>query len=349
MTITTNNFLNIKTEPKLKVEYTNEYTMINIEGVFNNEERQNYSTIDPKTEDFFADRPVIENYKDFYGLRSINFLVDYLIITDDNTIRFYLNKNIDTLSKLIKTEYAFTDTLTNKIFAEFNDSKFASSRNKHGVTISYKFPAEIYNNVDRLYLKMKIKIYNTDTLYSEAKRIVDWYENPYHKTLENIGFFSHSQTKTSTSLSKCVVDIDTTLPIEHIQNCYSEIIGDKYAYTDSKSYIYEDTGIFFVNVEPLLMFINCNVFVRYRIYFLSPEESDYKVTHKKFLHNNQNISNGIIGLFYVVLEDGTYKNTIFRVNQDNDFITDPLEISKRVIRIGLDFTFKEDRDKFKEV
>ena len=257
--------------------------MINIEGVFNNEERQNYSTIDPKTEDFFADRPVIENYKEFYGLRSINFLVDYLIITDDNTIRFYLNKNIDTLSKLIKTEYAFTDTITNKIFAEFNDSKFASSRNKHGVTISYKFPAEIYNNVDRLYLKMKIKIYNTDTLYSEAKRIVDWYENPYHKTLENIGFFSHSQTKTSTSLSKCVVDIDTTLPIEHIQNCYPEIIGGKYAYTDSKSYIYRDTGIFFVNVEPLLMFIDCNVFVRYRIYFLSPKESDYKVTHKKFL------------------------------------------------------------------
>lgn len=314
--------------PKINIDYNeDESVTLNLTGVFEEKAKLDQGMVRYKT--LSKGNTLVEK----------NFPIENVCIYGDGRLHFDLIWKGS--SKLIKIKYKIIDLANNTVVLDAYDFKFFNL--SKGIDTIYSYlPEEIYKKINTYAISIEANVCSTKTsLYSKAKNIVDWFENPYADVVANLGFFnSTKKADVDTTWSNVIINMDQTIDslvlyeimsfptLELRRDVFVYFADDCYTITDEN----EEEYSFRIAAEPRLKFIGDNVYASYVIHFSLPscilKEKAAEIFFKRI---NQEFP------ISVVYEDHTV-DTTGRVVYDKEsnwymIQLDPVELTSRVAKI----------------
>lgn len=314
--------------PKVKIDYNeDESVTLSLTGVF--EEKA-------KFDQYLIPYKVLSKG---YTLVEKNFPIKDVCIYCDGRISFDLVWKGST--KLIKLKYKIIDLANNTVVLDAYDFKFFDYSKGIDTIYLYSLPEEVYKKINTYAISIEAKVCSTkNSLYSKAKNIVDWFENPYSDAVANLGFFNNTKkADVDTEWSNVIIDMDQSidsLPLYDIVTFPTlELRRNVFVYFADDCYtITEDEYTFRIAAEPRLKFVGDKVYASYIIHFSLPScILKEKAAEIFFTKINQEFP------ISVVYEDEDHTvDTTGRLVYDKEsnwymIQIDPVELTSRVVKI----------------
>lgn len=315
--------------PKINIDYNeDESATLSLTGVFEEKAKYDQYLIPYKT------------LNNEHTLVERNFPIKDVCIYKNGRISFDLVWKGS--SKLIKIKYKIVDLANNTVVLETYDFKFFDRSNGIDTISLYLLSEEVYKKINTCTITIEARVCSTKTsLYSKAKNIVDWFENPYSDAVANLGFFNNTRkADIDTAWSNVIIDMDQPIDFLPLYNIVTfptlELRRNVFVYlADDYTIIDDDEEYSFrIVAEPRLRFIGDNVYASYAIHFSLPGILKEKATEIFFNKINQPIPVSI-----VYEEDHTVDTTgkLVYDKESNWYMVqiDPVEITSRVTKILL--------------
>lgn len=313
--------------PKVNIDYNeDESVTLSLTGVFEEKAKLDQGMVRYKT--LSKGNTLVEK----------NFPIENVCIYGDGRMHFDLIWKGS--SKLIKIKYKIIDLANNIVVLDAYDFKFFD-RSKGIDTVYSYLPEEVYKKINTYAISIEANVCSTKTsLYSKAKNIVDWFENPYADAVANLGFFNTTKkANVDTEWSNVIFDMDQSidsLPLYDIVTFPTlELRRNVFVYFADDCYtITEEEYSFRIVAEPRLKFVGDKVYASYVIHFSLPScILKEKAAEIFFTKINQEFP------ISVVYEDEDHTvDTTGRLVYDKEsnwymIQIDPVELTSRVVKI----------------
>lgn len=315
--------------PKINIDYNeDESVTLSLTGVFEEKAKYDQYIIPYKT------------LNNEHTLVERNFPIKDVCIYFDGKISFDLVWKGS--AKLIKIKYKIIDLVNNTVVLDAYDFKFFDRSNGIDTIYFYSLSEEVYKKINTYAISIEARVCSTKTsLYSKAKNIVDWFENPYSDAVANLGFFNKvEKADVDAEWSNVIIDMDqpiaslslcniVTFPtLELRRNVFVYFADDYYTITDN-----DEKYPFRIVAEPRLKFIGDKVYASYVIHFSLPSILKEKAAEIFFNKLKQPFPVSIVYEDHIV--DTTGKLVYDKESNWYMIQIDPVEIISRVAKILL--------------
>ena len=319
--------------PKINIDYNeDESVTLNLTGVFEEKAKYDQYLIPYKT------------LNNGHTLVERNFPIKDVCIYFDGRISFDLVWKGS--AKLIKIKYKIIDLANDTVVLDAYDFKFFDRSNGIDTIYFYSLSEEVYKKINTSAISaisIEARVCSTKiSLYSKAKNIVNWFENPYSDAVANLGFFNKvEKADIETEWSNVNIDMDQpidVLPLYSIvtfptlelrRNVFVYFADDYYTITDEN----DEEHSFRIVAEPRLKFIGDKIYASYVIHFSLPGILKEKAAEIFFNKLKQPFP------VSVVYEDHTVDTTgrLVYDKESNWYMIQiyPVELTSRVVKILL--------------